>query len=60
VVRPGSEAEFERLCADRGVPAARLGRTGGLDLDVSGLFTVPVAELSALSRRTLPALFGQR
>ncbi len=60
VVRSGAEAEFADLCADQAVPAARLGLTGGSDLEVAGLFSVPVAELSVVSRRTLPALFGQR
>jgi phosphoribosylformylglycinamidine synthase II len=60
VVRPGAEAEFARLCAEHELPATSLGQTGGQDLEVTGLFTVPVAELSTVSRRTLPELFGQR
>jgi len=58
VVRPGAEAEFARLCAEHELPATGLGQTGGQDLEVTGLFTVPVGELSAVSRRTLPELFG--
>ncbi len=60
VVRPGAEVEFAALCAADGVPASTLGVTGGEVLEVSGLFTVPVAELSAVSQRTLPELFGPR
>jgi len=60
VVRPGAEVEFAALGAANGVPANTLGVTGGDVLEVSGLFTVPVAELSAVSQRTLPDLFGPR
>ncbi|HEX6931487.1 MAG TPA: phosphoribosylformylglycinamidine synthase subunit PurL [Streptosporangiaceae bacterium] len=60
VLRPGTEAEFTGLCAANEVPASRLGLTGGDELEITGLFTVPTAELSAVSRRTLPSLFGQR
>jgi phosphoribosylformylglycinamidine synthase subunit PurL len=57
---PGAEAEFTELCAVHEVPASRLGHTGGVDLEITGLFTIPVAQLSAVSSRTLPGLFGQR
>ncbi|HKR68771.1 MAG TPA: phosphoribosylformylglycinamidine synthase subunit PurL [Streptosporangiaceae bacterium] len=60
VLRPGAEAAFTKLCAEHEVPATRLGQTGGQNLEVTGLFAVPVAELSMVSRRTIPALFGQR
>ncbi|MGN6795446.1 MAG: AIR synthase-related protein, partial [Streptosporangiaceae bacterium] len=60
VLRPGAEADFAELCAEQEVPATRLGRTGGQYLEVTGQFAVPVAELGAVSRRTLPELFGQR
>ena len=59
-VRPGSEAECTALCAAHGVPASTLGVTGGEVLEVNGLFAVPLAELSAVSKRTLPELFGSR
>ena len=58
VLRPGAEAEFAALCAEHGVPATALGVTGGQALELTGLFSIPVAELSATHRRTLPALFG--
>jgi phosphoribosylformylglycinamidine synthase len=58
VLWPGADAEFAGLCAAHGLPAATLGLTGGQALEVTGLFTVPVAELGAAYRGTLPALFG--
>jgi phosphoribosylformylglycinamidine synthase len=58
VVQRGAESDFAELCAEHELPATRLGRTGGQNLEVSGLYTVPVSELSEVSRRTLPALFG--
>ena len=60
VLRPGAEADFAELCAANELPATRLGTTGGQNLEVTGLFNVPVAELSAVSGRTLPGLFGRR
>jgi phosphoribosylformylglycinamidine synthase len=57
-VRPGAEAEFGRLCAERGVPAATIGTVGGRDLDVTDCFTVPLDELAGVHRGTLPAIFG--
>ncbi len=57
-VVPGSEPEFEALCASHGVPAAALGAVGGASLEVTGSFTVPLAELAADHKRALPALFG--
>ena len=57
-VRPGAEAEFAALCGARGVPAAVLGVTGGASLEVTGRFAIPLEELAAAHRATLPALFG--
>jgi phosphoribosylformylglycinamidine synthase II len=57
-VRPGAEAEFAALCQDGGVPAAELGVTGGASLEIVGSFSVPLGELAAAHRATLPALFG--
>jgi phosphoribosylformylglycinamidine synthase subunit PurL len=57
-VAPGSEPEFEALCASHGVPAAALGAVAGASLEVTGSFTVPLAELAAVHKRALPALFG--
>ncbi|HYS31838.1 MAG TPA: phosphoribosylformylglycinamidine synthase subunit PurL [Streptosporangiaceae bacterium] len=58
VRRPGADAQFAALCAAHGVAATALGVTGGPALEVTGLFTVPLTELAAVSRSTLPALFG--
>jgi phosphoribosylformylglycinamidine synthase II len=57
-VRPGAEAEFARLCAERGVPAATIGAVGGRDLAVTDCFTVPLDELAGVHQAPLPALFG--
>jgi len=56
-VSPGAEAEFAALCAEHGVPSAGLGVTGGVSLEVTGLFAIPLDELAAAHRGTLPALF---
>ena len=58
VPRLGADAQFAALCAEHGVPAATLGVTGGQALEVAGLFSVPLAEIAAATRATLPALFG--
>ena len=58
VLRPGADTEFAALCAEHDVPVTVLGVTGGQALEVTGLFSVPLSELSSVSRNTLPALFG--
>jgi phosphoribosylformylglycinamidine synthase subunit PurL len=57
-VRPGAEAELAALCEEAGVPAAVIGETGGSDLEIAGLFAIPLAELAQAHRSALPALFG--
>lgn len=57
-VPPGREGAFEARCADYGVPATRLGVTGGQHLSVEGVFTVSLDELCRASEDTLPRLFG--
>jgi phosphoribosylformylglycinamidine synthase II len=57
-VIPGAEAEFAALCSAHGVPAAELGVTGGSTLEIVDCFTIPLDELAAAHRGTLPALFG--
>jgi phosphoribosylformylglycinamidine (FGAM) synthase-like enzyme len=55
------DAALERvltLAADAGVPVARLGRSGGDALIVSGQFELTVDELREAHESTLPALFG--
>jgi hypothetical protein len=39
------------------VPATVLGVTGGASLEVAGSFAIPLPELAAAHRGTLPALF---
>jgi phosphoribosylformylglycinamidine synthase len=57
-VRPGRETAFGQLAEAYGVSAAAIGSTGGDSLTVDGCFAIPLAELAAVHRRTLPALFG--
>ena len=57
-VRPGSEAAFAASCAEHGVPAAVIGATGGVSLEVAGLFGISLDELGAAHGQTLPAIFG--
>ncbi len=57
-VRPGAESAFAALAAGHGVPAQPLGTTGGGSLLAEGYFEIPLDELAAAHRRTLPALFG--
>jgi phosphoribosylformylglycinamidine synthase len=52
------EASFAALCAEAGVPAAVIGTSGGDVLEVTGSFSVDLAELGQVHRATLPALFG--
>ncbi len=56
-MRPGREAAFAALCGRYGVPTTALGATGGDSLEVTGCFTLPLADLAA-ARGVLPSLFG--
>jgi phosphoribosylformylglycinamidine synthase len=44
--------------ADADLSVTRLGRCGGTELTVDGLFSIPVDELRDAYDATLPALFG--
>jgi phosphoribosylformylglycinamidine synthase len=57
-VRPGAGEQFADLCATHATAARAIGTTGGQALAVSGLFSIPLVELGAAYRGTLPALFG--
>ncbi|MCS5714120.1 phosphoribosylformylglycinamidine synthase subunit PurL [Herbiconiux sp. CPCC 205716] len=54
------DVKFRGLCDGRGIPALRIGVTDAQSdsLEVQGLFTVPIAELSGAHRSTLPEHFG--
>jgi phosphoribosylformylglycinamidine synthase len=55
------DADVDRvlsLAADNAVPVARLGRCGGSELVIEGLFALPIDKLRAAHEATLPALFG--
>ncbi|WP_424449424.1 phosphoribosylformylglycinamidine synthase subunit PurL [Microbacterium arborescens] len=58
------DVKFRGLCEGRDYPVIRIGVTdaaAGVEsvLDIQGLFSVPVAEIRATSRATLPAAFGE-
>ncbi len=46
------------LAEQHGVPLEALGRTGGTDLVVDGVFAVPVSDVKAAWAATLPAVLG--
>jgi phosphoribosylformylglycinamidine synthase len=58
------DVKFRGLCEGRNYPVLRIGVTdspadgGDAALEVQGLFTVPLAEVRALSAATLPDAFG--
>ena len=57
------DVRFRGLCEGRGYPVLRIGVTdvspaGEDELEVQGLFRIPVSELRELSTGTLPAAFG--
>ena len=54
-VPPERVEEVWALAAEHGVPCAVIGETGGATLGVAGEFEIPVAELTAAHRATIPA-----
>jgi phosphoribosylformylglycinamidine synthase II len=56
-VGPGDADALLVRCAQVGVPAGRLGSTGGSELTLDGI-TLPLTELREAWEGTLPALFG--
>jgi phosphoribosylformylglycinamidine synthase len=59
-VPPAAVARLTELCAERGLPVARIGvvePTWGT-LEIEGVATLPLDELGPTWERTLPALFG--
>jgi phosphoribosylformylglycinamidine synthase subunit PurL len=57
-VEPADEDALLGLAADHGVPAARVGETGGPRALVEGLIDVPVDELIDAWEDSLPSLLG--
>ena len=57
-VRPEGAEEVVALAARLGVPVTPIGSVTGDALDVTGLFAIPLGELSRTWRGTLPAIFG--
>ena len=58
-VAPEHEQALEGLAAERGVPLARLGETGGPRVAFDGLFETSVAELRAVHDGAIPRLLGE-
>ncbi len=57
-VAAAKEDRFLSLCAERSLPASRIGTVdAAAELRVDGVFSVPLDELRAAWERTLPALF---
>jgi phosphoribosylformylglycinamidine synthase len=56
--RPDALPDLVSACEAAGVSAAVIGTTGGPALELTGLFSVPIADLAAAHRAALPALFG--
>ncbi len=52
------EQRFQDMLAARGVPAARVGATGGDAIEVQGQFEVPLAEVRATYDAPLPEHFA--
>ena len=57
-VRPDRLDAFLTMAASLGVPAGEIGRSGGSALVVTDRFEIPLDELGAAWRDTLPAAFG--
>ena len=56
------QVKFNGLCEGRGFPVLRIGVTDGsgenASIEIQDRFTLPLAELGAATRATLPARFG--
>jgi phosphoribosylformylglycinamidine synthase II len=57
VADPDAAVQVVELCAAHALPVARIGAVTGASLDVSGVDTIPLAELRAAHEATLPRLF---
>ena len=54
------DVKFQGLCRGRGVPVARIGVTDlpSLSLDIADVAALSIDELSEITRKTLPDVFG--
>jgi phosphoribosylformylglycinamidine synthase subunit PurL len=59
-VWPGREREFEAVAVERGVPAERVGITGGAAIDVDGLVQIPVREALVVYEGAIPTAMAVR
>ncbi|QEH94717.1 phosphoribosylformylglycinamidine synthase subunit PurL [Dermacoccus abyssi] len=57
-VAPEHVEAFEAMAGEHGVPATKIGETGGGALAVGDLFSVPVAELAETHQAPLRKVFG--
>ena len=57
-VDAAQEEALRALAAEHGVPVARIGATGGDELEIDGVASFPVTELRDLREGTLPRHFG--
>ncbi|HET6712765.1 MAG TPA: phosphoribosylformylglycinamidine synthase subunit PurL [Actinomycetota bacterium] len=58
-VAPEHEQAFAELARTHGVPAARLGETGGPRVVFGGIFETTVAELTDIHETAIPRLLGE-
>jgi phosphoribosylformylglycinamidine synthase len=58
VVTSAHEAAFVASCAAAGLPATRLGETGGDSVEIVDQFNAPIAELRRSHEATIPAIFA--
>jgi phosphoribosylformylglycinamidine synthase len=58
LVTAAHEAAFVASCSAAGLPATRLGETGGDAVEFVGQFSAPIAELRRSHEATIPAIFA--
>jgi phosphoribosylformylglycinamidine synthase len=58
VVAHSHEAAFVESCTAAGLPATRLGETGGDAVEIVGQFSAPISELRRSHEATIPAIFA--
>ena len=58
VVTASQESAFVASCAAAGLPATRLGETGGDAVEIVGQFSASISELRRSHEATIPAIFA--